>query len=81
MDKLLLILFNLAFFALMLIVGSLAGATLGGLAGWIVGWTPFGDWILHVLRCGRIDGFTMAELGALMGFAGGFLRAASSKRD
>lgn len=60
-------------------LAALAGAAFGALGGWIVGWTTFGDWILHVLASVGAKGFTMAQLGSLLGFLGGFLRASSGK--
>lgn len=61
--------------ALVILLAALLGTALGALAGWIVGWTTFGGWILRVLSTLGMKGFTMAEFGALLGFAGGFLRA------
>lgn len=74
MDKLGIALAGIVLFVGTVLLGCIAGAAVGALGGWIVGWTAFGDWILHVLGAFGARGFTMAELGAACGFVGGFLK-------
>lgn len=52
-------------------VSALLSTAVGAFAGWAVSLTPFGKWIQHVLSS---PPYTLAELGALLGFAGSFLR-------
>jgi hypothetical protein len=47
------------------------------LSGWFVSITPLGDWIKHVL--GQPD-YTLAEVGALLGFVGSFFRSSITQR-
>ncbi len=77
MDSILAALGAVLLIALMLCFGAIAGAMFGALSGWILSWTPFGDWIKHVLDN---PGFTLAELGAFLGFVGGFFRASVSTK-
>jgi hypothetical protein len=55
---------------------ALLAAAVGALSGWCVSLTPLGGWIKHVL--GNPD-FTLAELGALLGFVGAFFRSSVTK--
>ena len=59
----------LLFFILALIASTLIGAFVG----WVVGWF-FGNTILNFFAAVGIEGFSMAELGAVFGFIGGFFR-------
>ena len=64
-----------------LFLACILGTAVGAASGWCVSLTPFGSWIKHVL--GNPD-FTLAELGALLGFVGAFFRSSvtnSSKKD
>jgi len=54
------------------------GTLLGAIAGWVVGWF-FGDTILHVLAQGGLRDISMWQLGAALGFIGGFLRTTVSR--
>lgn len=53
------------------------GTAVGALSGWFVSLTPFCNWIMHVL--GNPD-FTLAELGAVLGFVGSFFRSTLTTR-
>lgn len=56
---------------------SVIGTTLiGAFIGWVVGWF-FGNTILNFFAAIGIEGFTMAQLGAVLGFVGGFFRGTS----
>lgn len=57
---------------------SLAGAAFGALTGWLVSLTPLGGMATAALHALRIDGVTLAQLGALLGFVGPFLRSRQS---
>ena len=59
----------LLFFLFSIIATTLIGA----LIGWVVGWF-FGTTILNFFAAIGIEGFTMAEIGAVLGFVGGFFR-------
>lgn len=61
---------------LMVILGTLMGA----ISGWIVG-LFFSDTILGVWSKFGISGFTMWELGAFLGFTGGFFRASQTNNS
>lgn len=54
---------------LFIILGTLTGA----IGGWVVG-LAFGDTILGIASQVGIKGVTMFQLGAFMGFFGGFLK-------
>jgi hypothetical protein len=49
------------------------GALTGGVGGWVVG-LAFGDTILGIAGQLGIKGVTMFQLGAFLGFVGGFLK-------
>lgn len=49
------------------------GTLMGGLAGWTVG-LVFGDTILGIFAQLGIKGVTMFQIGAFLGFVGGFLK-------
>ena len=49
------------------------GTLFGGIAGWIVG-LVFGDTILGIAGQLGIKSVTMFQLGAFLGFVGGFLK-------
>jgi len=71
MEKLLVSLFALGIALLIIPLATIFGA----FAGWIVGLTSFGDWILHALSSMGLKGFTLAQFGALVGFVGAFFRS------
>jgi len=64
---------------ILLVGGSLIAATiLSTVAGWFIGWVVgwfFGDTILMFLSQVGIHGFTMAQVGASLGFVGSFFRS------
>lgn len=61
--------------AALLFISTLLSAAGGAFAGWAVSLTPLGDWIRHVLDN---PSYTLAELGALLGFIGAFFRTSVS---
>jgi hypothetical protein len=54
-------------------VSALLGTLVGVVVGWIVGITPLGDIILVTFYAAGIEGITMVNIGATIGFIGGFL--------
>ena len=62
------------FFAIVL---STAG---GALAGWIVG-LFFADTILGIFASLGVQGFAMWQLGAFLGFVGGFFKSTATIKD
>jgi len=62
-------LITILFFLLTAIVSTLIGAFIG----WVVGWF-FGNTILSFFASIGIEGYTMVQLGAVLGFVGGFFR-------
>ena len=55
------------------ILTSIASTLIGALIGWIVGWF-FSQPILNFFAAIGIEGFSMVELGTVLGFVGGFFR-------
>lgn len=66
--------------AALLILATLTGTFFGGVAGWIVGWF-FTDTILGVLAAVGIKGVTMWQLGATLGFLGGFVKSVQTNSN
>ena len=63
----------------LLFVCAILGAAMGAFAGWILGFTPLGGWILNFLASAGIH-TNMVDLGTTAGFIGGFFgHNASSK--
>lgn len=58
-----------------LLVLIILGTLLGAVTGWIVG-LFFGAAILDVFREAGVSGISMWQLGATLGFVGGFFRSA-----
>lgn len=75
MQNVLLGLFAAVAVAALLFISALLSAAGGAFAGWAVSLTPLGDWIRHVLDN---PSYTLAELGALLGFVGAFFRSTLS---
>lgn len=60
--------------ALLIFLLTIIGSTLiGAFVGWVVGWF-FSETILNFFAAIGIEGFTMAELGAVLGFVGSFFK-------
>ena len=59
---------------------ALAGALIGAACGWIVGFTPLGNWILQFLAALQIH-TNMVDFGAFCGFVGGFFQSYSRSKD
>lgn len=68
------------FVVAMIIFAVIFGTLFGGIAGWIVG-LFFTDTILQTLARFGVDtlGLTMWQLGATLGFVGGFFKASAVK--
>ena len=56
------------------------GTLIGALSGWVVG-LFFGDTILGILACLGITGFKMWQIGAFLGFVGGFFKSSLSSSN
>jgi len=63
-----------------LILLTILGPLVGALSGLIVG-VFFSTPILHTLSAFGVDGVTMWQLGATLGFVGGFFKAVVAKGD
>ena len=64
-----------------LFLAVLLGTLVGALCGWVVG-LFFGDTILGILASIGITGFKMWQIGAFLGFVGGFFKPYSpNKKD
>lgn len=59
--------------SLLVFLGAILGTLLGALGGWIVGWF-FEETILGFLAALGVTGFKMWQIGAFLGFVGGFFR-------
>lgn len=59
---------------LVLVMAPLLGTLLGALTGWIVGWF-FSETVLGFLAMLGIKGMVMWEIGAALGFVGGFFKS------
>jgi len=78
MDKLALVVLGMLGVGVLLLVGSLVGAFFGMIGGWIVGWAfdeTMQKLLVNVLG---LKDVVMWELGAMMGFVGGFIRSSTS---
>ncbi len=74
MNILLKVLGGFAFFCILLFVVVLLGTLLGWFAGWVVG-LFFSDMLLPIFAAIGLKGFTLAHIGAFLGFVGGFFKA------
>ena len=63
--------------AFLVFVAVLFGTLIGALAGWVVGWF-FETTILGMFAAFGITGFKMWQIGAFLGFVGGFFKASLS---
>ena len=68
----------ISFAALVIFWGVLAGTLMGALCGWIVGFF-FSETILSFFAGLGITGLKMWQIGANLGFIGGFIRSVSTK--
>ena len=59
---------------------AVVGAAIGALAGWVVGLTPLGTYILNFLIAANVH-TNMVDFGAFCGFIGMFLGASTCKKD
>jgi len=55
------------------LLGVLLGTLVGIVVGWVVGWF-FTPTILGIFAALGVEGFAMWQIGAFMGFVGGFLK-------
>ena len=74
MEKFLMVFGFIGLVTLLMVVLPLLGALLGALSGWVVGWF-FSETILGFLAIFGIKGFTMWQIGMVLGFIGGFFKA------
>lgn len=63
----------------LIFLGPLVGPLVGSLAGWLIGFTPMEEWILHGFSSAGVKGVRLFEIGAALGFVGGFFRSTISK--
>lgn len=61
-----------------LFVGSILGACLGAISGYIVGWL-FDDSMAHLIKFLGTDAAPY-QIGAMLGFVGGFFRALTTTK-
>ena len=61
-------------------LAAIIGAVFGAFAGWILGFTPIGDWILKFLAAAQIH-TNMVDFGAFCGFVGGFFSGSWRSKD
>lgn len=66
--------------AALMILFTLLGTFFGALTGWIVGWF-FTDTILTGLAAFGVKGLTMWQIGATLGFVGGFFKSVQTNNS
>lgn len=70
---------KLVFVAGVMFLGCILGTLFGAFAGWVVG-LIFGKTILSFFAALGITGFKMWQIGAVLGFVGGFFRSSSTTK-
>ena len=65
---------TLVLFSLLLFAVIILGTLFGWFAGWVVG-LFFSDILLPIFAAVGFQGFTLAHIGAFLGFVGGFFKA------
>ena len=65
--------------AVLIFIIAMICAVFGAFAGWVVGFTPLGTYILNFLSAASIK-TNMVDFGACMGFVGGLFSGSSSSR-
>lgn len=80
MSKLLMVISSLALIVGILLLLPLLGTLAGLIVGWIVGWF-FSQTMLGIFAALGITGFKMWQIGAFLGFVGGFFRATSTNKS
>ncbi len=80
MDKFIIALGGLALVVGLLMLLPLLGTLAGLITGWIVGWF-FPQTMLGIFAALGITGFKMWQIGAFMGFFGGFFRSTSMNKS
>ena len=70
---------NLLLVALFMFLGCILGTLFGAFAGWVVG-IFFGETILSFFAAIGITGFKMWQIGASLGFIGGFFKSSTNVR-
>lgn len=66
--------------ALTVFVLCLIGTIVGSLSGWAVG-LLFGETILGIFAAFGLKGFSMWQIGAFLGFVGGFFRTSVTSKS
>ena len=69
---------KLVLVAVFMFLGCILGTLFGAFAGWVVG-LIFGKTILSFFAALGITGFKMWQIGAVLGFVGGFFKSSSAK--
>jgi len=64
-------------FAVVVLIYVMIGSVFGAFAGWVLGFTQIGTWILNFMESIGIK-TNMVELGATAGFIGGFFGHSAS---
>lgn len=76
MEKSVLVVGAVVIVGLLLLLFPIVGTGFGALAGWVVGWF-FSETILTFLAGMGITGLKMWQIGAALGFIGGFFKSSS----
>ena len=77
MDKAIVSIAAVVLVGFLLLLAICLGTIFGAVAGWAVGWL-FDETSAKVLAYIGVEGFAMWEIGAALGFVGGFFRGSSS---
>ncbi len=64
----------------LVLIAPLVGVVFGALIGWIVGWF-FDETILGILKQVGIEGVAMWQVGAFLGFVGGFFKSTQTNTN
>ncbi len=74
MDKLTIGVLGSFMIVLIIMFSACVGALFGAFTGWIVNLTPIGTWITKALESFHINGLSLVDFGALLGFVSSFFR-------
>ena len=61
-------------------IAATLGSLFGAFAGWVLGFTPLGEWIIKFLSSAQIH-TNMVDFGTFCGFAGGFFAGSFRGKD
>jgi hypothetical protein len=62
-------------------VVAIPSTLVGAFCGWVIGLTPFGVMVLNALAALGVEGATLPEFGALIGFVSGFFSTRWRSKD